>query len=479
MLEKLKTNYPKILTIGIYLALFTSLLYPYRDKDWGWHYKYGEYFLQNGEFLIRDIYSWSLAGYAWINHSWFFDPLLYILFNRVGYVGLSVSAGLIALLVFYLITVGHKLRYWQLGIAAYFFSNLVETGIREGLRSQVLALLPLGLLMYLLKRGLENPKWFRALPLLFLVWANLHGTFVFGLGILGAFFAVYFFQYPSYRKSLISTGLLSIFATLLSPFNYHSYLEVLRHTSSPYLQNVFEWMPIYYNCADCHVPSFSVYLTVLIVAALIKPQKIELPYFLVALALAWQTISARRYLPLFGATTLPLLASFLSRIKVPALDLGRYALTPYLTAITLVVIIQFHLYNRLPSFNYYSYSEADYCAYASRCPQGALAYLQKNPPLGNGLNFYDWGGYMIGKGFPAKLFVDGRMHLWQVKDYTPFGDYIQMYYHGNQELFKQYDFSWVLVEPDSVIAKMIEEGSVGAWRLLYRDDTSQYYVRVQ
>src|SRR5690242_14430939 len=143
MLEKIKTQLPKIFTLGIYLTLFTSLLYPYRDKDWGWHYKYGEYFLQHGEFLIRDIYSWTLAGYAWINHSWLFDPLLYTLFNRVGYLGLSLSAGLITLLVFYLITRGHKLAYWQLGIAALFFSNLVETGIREGLRSQVVALLPL------------------------------------------------------------------------------------------------------------------------------------------------------------------------------------------------------------------------------------------------------------------------------------------------------------------------------------------------
>lgn len=155
MLKKIQANFPKILKIGIYLALFTSLLYPYRDKDWGWHYQYGQYFLENGSIMVRDIYSWTLAGYAWINHSWAFDPILFILFNRVGYLGLSVVAAIIAFFSFYIITKEYKLDYVRLGITAFFFSKLIETGIREGLRSQVLALLPLTLLIYVLKKAMD------------------------------------------------------------------------------------------------------------------------------------------------------------------------------------------------------------------------------------------------------------------------------------------------------------------------------------
>lgn len=479
MLSKLKLNLEKILTIGVYVALFVSLLYPYSDKDWGWHYRYGQYLLENGQLLIRDIYSWTLNGYAWINHSWLFDPILYILFNNFGYLGLSVSAALVAIIAFYLVTDGYNLKYWQLGICAFFFNKLTETGLREGLRSQVLAVLPLGLLIYVLNKGRNNPKWFSFIPPLFFIWANLHGTFAFGVAILGAFFTSYFFEFKEYRKKLVIIALITFIATLVNPFTYHSYLEVLRHTSSPYLQNVFEWLPIYVNCSDCHTTIFTTYLIILITAAIIKPKKSEIPFFLIVLGLTLQTISARRYMPLFLISTIPLLASFMTRIKNKDLNLSLYKLTPYVTGIVILITLEFNIFNRLPSFNYYHYTEKDYCYNTSRCSVDALNYLNLNPPKGNGFNFYDWGGYLIGKGFPAKVFIDGRMHLWQVKGYSPFGDYIKMYYNKDKDLFRKYDFDWVLVETGSEISKMIETGGVDVWRLTYHDDYTRYYTRIR
>lgn len=477
MLKKLKDNLPLILKIGIYFALFVSLLYPYRDKDWGWHYEYGKYFIETGHIMVRDIYSWSLAGYAWINHSWAFDPILYTLYNRVGYFGLSLAGALIALFAFYLLTDDSKLSYWQLGIVAFFYSQLIETGIREGLRSQVLALLPLACLMYLLKKGRDNQKYLWIIPLVFLVWANLHGTFAFGLMVMGAFFATYFWTHKHLRLTLIKIGFLTAVATLLNPFSYHSYLEVLRHTSSPYLQNVFEWLPIYADCIDCHVPTFSLYFLTLILAAIYRPQKSEIPIFLIMLGLSWQTISARRYLPLYLVSTLPLFISFLSR-NSKKIDLSSYKLTPFLTLFLIIISLEYTLFTKLPAVNYYHYTEKDYCLLSSRCSNKVLDYLKSNPPTGNGFNFYDWGGYLIGNNFRAKLFIDGRMHLWSVKGYSPFGDYIKMYYGGESKLFNQYGFSWALVEPNSPITKLIESGHAGAWRLDYYDDYSRYYVRL-
>lgn len=297
--------------------------------------------------------------------------------------------------------------------------------------------------------------------------------------VLGVYFAVYFIQHAELRPSLIKIGLLTLFATLLNPFTYHSYLEVLRHTSSPYLQNVFEWLPIYYSCTDCHVPTFSLYLFILIAASLIKPQKSELPIFIILLGLTWQTISARRYLPLFLLSTLPLFLSFITRFKPKALDFSNYRITPYLTALLIIITLESNLFSRLPALNYYHYTEADYCNLSSKCPSGALEYIKLHPPTGNGFNFYDWGGYLIGKNFPVKLFVDGRMHLWSVKSYSPFGDYIKMNYSGDKDLFNQYNFSWVLVEPSSAVSKLIEAGGVGQWRLDYFDDYSRFYVRLK
>lgn len=479
MFNKIKSNLPIILEVGIFVALFTSLIYPYADKDWGWHYKYGQYLLENGHILVRDIYSWTLAGYAWINHSWLFDPILYTLFNNFGYIGLSLLGAIVGIISFYLVTRNEKLQYWQLGIVAFFFAKIAETGMSEGLRSQVLALLPLSALMYVLNKARTNPNLFNVIPFIFLLWVNLHGTFAFGMMVLSVFFACYFFELKDQRKRLITTFLITFILTLFNPFTYHSYLEVIRHTGSPYLQNVFEWLPIYANCYECHVQSFSIYVVVLITALFVKPQKSEIPYFIIMLGLTYQAINARRYLPLYAVTTIPLLVSYLSRLKINFLNLDKYKITLYLTIFLIVFNITYNLTSRLPSFNFYKYSEADFCRNIGNCPMGALKYLKDHPTRGNGTNFYDWGGYMIGKGFASKIFVDGRMHLWSVRDYTPFGDYIKMYYNQDKKLFMEYDFDWALVQPNSGVAQMIQSGTVGNWKLQYQDDRSHYYVRLR
>ena len=67
------------LTGLIYSALFVYLIYPYSDFDWGWHYRYGEYFFTHHQILRHDIFSWTMPGYEWVNHSWLYDLVLYVL----------------------------------------------------------------------------------------------------------------------------------------------------------------------------------------------------------------------------------------------------------------------------------------------------------------------------------------------------------------------------------------------------------------
>lgn len=467
----------KILKVLVYTAAFTSLLYPYTDKDWGWHFRYGQYFFTHGQLLTKDIYSWTMTGYPWINHEWSFDPILYFLFNNGGYLGLSIAGALVTLLCFWLLTKSYKLNFWQLGIAAFFFVQLTETAVNEGLRGQVLAFVPLALLMYLIEKSRENLKTLYFLPLLFLIWTNMHGTVVFGVAILGAFFLWRFIKDAKHRKLYILIGFVSVLATAFNPFGIGIYHEALKHTANPYLHNIIEWLPITSNCPDCHVPTFSIYVLILALALFVRKESEDIPYIIVILALLWETIGARRYLPLFAITTLPLFAKYLSGHSP---NLAKYKILPFLTAILAFVAIEFNLFNRLPAYNFYNYSEHDYCKFSSLCSPEFADFIKANPPFGDGFNFYDWGGYLIGKGFPGKLFIDGRMHLWVSDEgYQPFGDMVEMYYNGNNKLFDSYNFNWVLVPPDSQMAKNIALTGLGTWQVRYRDRYTVYFVRIK
>lgn len=466
-----------MLNLLTYLAIFSSLLFPYRDKDWGWHYRYGEYLLTQGQIMVKDIYTWTMSGYAWTNHSWLFDPILYLLSKFTGFTGLAVIGAIISFICFLLLTKKYRLLPLEIATAGLFFVKLIEVGVRDGLRSQSLALLPLALTIYLVTRIKQSPQLLALLPPLFVLWSNLHGTFVYGIFIVAVFFAVYFWQFPRLRLKLFIIGFLTLLSTLFNPFGYHPYLEVIRHTNSPYLRNVFEWMPLELSCDYCRVPTLILYLITLLLAALSLPFATSLPYLILGFVLIILTLGARRYLPLFTISTFPLLLEYLVFLR-HKYHPETWPLGKYLLVLTLVVTLEYNLFTRLPSFNFYRYSEYDYCYLASRCSPDLVTYLTHNPPVGFGLNFYDWGGYLIGRQVPFKLFVDGRMHLWQGKGYTAFGDYIEMYYHLNAKMFNNYAFDWLLIDANSGLAQHLRTSKdLGSWQVKYQDDYSLYLTR--
>src|SRR5262249_37924279 len=57
------------LTALIYGALLVYCVYPYSDFDWGLHYRYAEYFFTHHQILRHEIFSWTMPGYEWVNHS--------------------------------------------------------------------------------------------------------------------------------------------------------------------------------------------------------------------------------------------------------------------------------------------------------------------------------------------------------------------------------------------------------------------------
>ena len=131
-----------------------------------------------------------MPGYAWVNHSWLFDPLLYVIYTRFSFIGLSIAGALASVLTFYLSVRRAHLTYWQTAILAVFYAALTKDIIMQGLRSQVIGLPLLALLGELLARqraGRDWPHW--VLPGLFCFWANLHGSFLLGLVVFGTYVA--------------------------------------------------------------------------------------------------------------------------------------------------------------------------------------------------------------------------------------------------------------------------------------------------
>jgi len=486
MYDLLLKQKSKIAIYGIYLIVFLYSVYPESDKDWGWHYRYGEYFIKNWHILRFDIYSWTLSGYEWVNHSWTYDIFQYLAMKAFGFTGLSFLGALFATLAFFFVVKNFHLSFWKLALLATLYSYLSQISLEEGLRSQVVSLCLFGLLMFLLIKYKDTPKKLYWLAPLFLVWVNAHADFVFGLIIFLIFIVTnslkhYFNKGGDIYKiffEYVKPFLLSIVVTFINPFTYAIYSESPRHLANSYLTNILEWDPLFGNCDSCHPYVFLIFSGILLLLFIraFKKKDIEvLPYAILAIGFFLPTYYTRRYLPVYVVITMPSLAMYLEEVKF---NLEKYKITFLVFIVVSTLLLEYNLYNRFTSNHIYHYTEEDYCVFSSSCSIKMSEHLIDNPPIGRGFTFYDWGGYLIGKGVPARLFVDGRMHVWSKDGYQPFGDYIEMYYHGNYKLFRSYDFDWLLIPNDSDLSqRLMKSQDLGVWKLEFQDGIANYFVK--
>jgi hypothetical protein len=487
---KFKLNWPRILIWLTFVAVFIFLIYPYSDLDWGWHFHYGEYFIKTGQILRDNLYTWTVPDYKWANSSWFYDIFLYLSYIKLGFAGLSIIGAILAFLIFFIPTFTSKLNYLFLGGMALFFIKISAEGLDEGIRGQTFGLLLLCLLTFILTKAITKPKILFLIPPLILVWANFNGTFSLGILILGIFTASNIViriinrlrHKPNVElinlKNLILVSFLSVCASFVNPFTYRVYFEGLSHIVNPWVSYISEWEPPSFSCQDCNVPYFLIFQVLLIIIFATRRKLSDFPYIFTLLLLTVESYSQRRYLSMLVTASLPIVAMATSGIKF---NWDKHLLTKILYTALLTTLILTGLFIRLPKYHLTNYSFEDYCHFSSRCSPGLADFLIKNPPMGRGFNFYDWGGFLIGRGVNAKLFVDGRMHLWNDNGYMPFADYIEIYSNQDLELFRQYNFDWVIVRNDSYLAQRLLTSNIfsGAWKRVYYDQTASYFIRAK
>lgn len=181
------------------------------DPDlWG-HIRYGEMILDGHGLPREDVFSYSAPGAAFYDHEWLSDVVIAALYRLGGSAALVVfklllSAALIALLIDAARSVGRLL--WKseslrpLTVALVLIPVLAVIHPGASFRPQLFTMLFLALEGALLARAdlrmtlppadgaarRSRVGWELAvLPPLLLVWANLHGGFLVGLGIFGLF----------------------------------------------------------------------------------------------------------------------------------------------------------------------------------------------------------------------------------------------------------------------------------------------------
>lgn len=421
-----------------------------------------------------------MAGYKWVNTSWAYDLIVYALSRFTGFFGLSIAGAAVSTLTFYLAVKSAKTSLWQTSALALFYFWLMKGVVWEGLRSQMLGLLFLSVLMNVLSSSNIPKKIIFFLLLLFFFWANIHGSFVLGLFILGVAVLVKFLirELHSGRSILAASFLPSVVATLFNPFTYQNYIEIFRHFNNPLLKNIVEWMPVKFSFSSVEYYFFLAYIVLLAIGFQKRNDFRDSAHFVISILFGVFAFTARHNWAIFVVVTLPFATLTLKEFSRTIGGIKREIALVSRTGV--VALLFFALLIRLPKSHVWSYGFEDYCAFSSSCSEQLIQYLLKNPPVGHGLNKFSWGSYFIGRGVNVPVFIDGRMAIWSRDGFIPVTEYKRVYLLGDVKKFNDYHFDWVIAGHDFLLSeKMKSSTDMEEWAVAYSDSEATYFVRKQ
>ncbi len=280
-LERLATALVFVL-IGVLACLMSP------QNDTWWLLRVGQDIWRTGAVPMVEQYSHTADGRFWMNHEWLSQASFYAAYWTGGLPLLTVlAAGAVTgtLAIVWSLMTGPTLL--RLGLITFTVMTFSRTWTP---RPYVFTELLLGVCATLLVS--KRPRW---LPLVFVLWANLHGGFTLGLALVGAWVIAALPDGRSavFRRLVVLAGCLA--ATLITPLGFRFYAELPASVARLRLYNIVEWQ----------APSLA--------NPLLLPFWVLLPVFLVLVAMRWRAILAApadRFLAVAALVLLPFALSY-------------------------------------------------------------------------------------------------------------------------------------------------------------------------
>ena len=449
------------------------------EGDTWWHLAVGNQILKTHTWPTHDPYSFTVQGSPWISYEWLGEVLIALAWRIGGLQALMVLlialAGAILLLLYY-----HAYLRCKNSKAAFVACAVLLpiVSLSITVRPQLLGYVFLIATLIALEKfrhGHQKALW--ALPPIFLLWVNAHGTFVFGFLILAVYWAsgLKAFEFGGLyaerwterqRQRLEFISLLCLLASTLTPYGTRllAYPLVMASSQHLVLQSIQEWQPI--SLSQLNGKYFLVLSLLFWLVLATSRLRCRLQDFVLLAIATAETFMHARFVLLFVPVFVPLLADWLAQWVPqyqPAKD--QYVLNCVLMALIAAGIVKF----------FPSAQELDQQV-ENNMPAKAVSFLRAHPTLKRTLNDAYWGGYMIDKLGPAhKVFIDGRFDIYEYSGVM--ADYLNMtrLAPDTRFLLRKYQVQSCLLPRSSPLAVFLAASP--NWQEVYQDNLSAVFVR--
>lgn len=303
-----------MLRVAVWSAYLVLVSFTSADPDlWG-HVRFGADILRNGSIRQVDTYSFD-SDRPWVNHEWGSEVLAAWAFGTMGNAGLVALKLLMVGSVLWVLNATLRkegvLSGFQRDVAAG-IAVLITLSQAHHVRPQLFSLLFFSIVISCLlaaRRGVHG--WLLVLPVVFAAWANLHGGWIVGGGVIMLWTAGLLISgQRRHALWLIAIGASCAAATLATPYGFGLW-RFLRETVGFSRPDIIEWQPIYVTGWPS-VVLWSISFTVATLGVVLAGrEKLRTERLVVIIALAAAALKVSRLLAFFGLASLFLFAPFI------------------------------------------------------------------------------------------------------------------------------------------------------------------------
>jgi hypothetical protein len=234
------------------------------DPNTGVHVRTGEFILAQHAVPRQDLFSFAIAGRAWCDWEWLSDALYALLCRWHGLAAIAaLSLALLCLtsLVVYLTARLHTGRMVAFAVTCLVMTT---TTIHWHARPHLFTWLLVGVFCWVIEKARVrgSRRLLLVLPILTLLWANLHPGFLSGVSILGIWTTAEFVQtrlrcskedrlaHSQWSRWFGLVAFACLAATLVNPYGIQLHRHIVEYLFSPRTVSaeVAEWLsPDFHN----------------------------------------------------------------------------------------------------------------------------------------------------------------------------------------------------------------------------------------
>lgn len=470
-------NVQKILSAIVSFCIFALLLVMFFHplyalmQDLGLHLKTGEIILNTHHVPKTNLFSYTYPAFPFINHHWLSEVIFFIIYKLSGFNGLLIVAVATAFITFLLI---FKAAKKTADIGALAIASILYLGIlfeRTDVRPEIFSSLFLSIFIVVLYKFREKfTKWIFILPLIELLWVNIHIYFPIGIAVLGLFFLDGLWQnrkklWCKYTGIFVIVIFLSLLATLINPnfingaiypfrvFQNYGY-TIEENQNIFFIWNYFHKMTTLYFFIAC---------LILFAVLIVNFKKGKIIDWLIAIFFTAVSISAERNTTLFVfATFIPFAGNLSATLqKLNAERIKKYILI----ASILFLLLQIGQSIKEKGFGFGTEKGA----------KNAADFFLRENIKGPLFNNFDIGSYLDYRFYPKiKTFVDARPEAYPKKFFKK--TYIPMQENPKifQKVSEKYKFNSIFFaytdQTPWAISFLRQIVNNPNWKIVYLDD---------